>query len=199
MTHRATNLILLLVVLSFIFPSAHAADNKYPQKCVVNYNQMLNLSPREFDQNWEKGWVKLADMDGCKEAAANLIALYYSQRDLPEGAQKTLMFHEAQLRAEIEQYDLALRLFPKTKQDSSSIGWNYYVDGTIAFLEKDRASLENSIKQLASIPKPESLKPLDADGNPVEIEWPPNLNVLERFKKCFNESYLEAYAGCKDN
>lgn len=196
MANRTAKLVLSVVALFALSPSALAADNNYPQKCVVDYNQMLNLSPREFDQNWEKGWVKLADMDGCKEAAANVIALYYSQRDLPEGAMKTLKFHEAQLRAEIEQYDLALRLFPQTRQADSSIGWNYYVDGTIAFLEKDKVGLEKAIEQLAAVPKPESFNPVDADGNPIDVQWPPNLNVLQRFKKCFNGSYLEAYSGC---
>lgn len=106
-------------------------------------------------------------------------------------------FHEAQLRAEIEQYDLALRLLPQTKHDDSSIGWNHYVDGTIAFLEKDKVGLEKAIEQLTAVPKPESFNPIDADGNPIDVPWPPNLNVFERFKECFNASYLEAYAGCK--
>lgn len=198
MAQRTTQLVISFIALFFLVPSAQATESKYPQKCVVDYNQMLNLSPREFDQNWEKGWVKLAEMDGCKEAAANVIALYYSQRELSEGAIKTLKFHEAQLRAEIDQYELALLLFPQTKQTESSIGWNHYVDGTIAFLAKDKAGLEDAIRRLAAVPKPTSFNPTDADGNPIDVPWPPNLDVLERFKKCFDESYLEAYAGCKD-
>lgn len=199
MAYRATQLFILLAVFCFIVPNVRAAANKYPQKCLVDYNQMLNLSPREFDQNWEKGWVKLADIDGCKEAAANLIALYYSQRDLPDGAMRILKFHEAQLRAELEQYDFALLLFPQTKQDETGTVWNYYVDGTMAFLAKDKARLEQSIKRLSAVPKPESFNPVDAEGNPMDVSWPPNLDVLERFKRCFDESYLEAYAGCEEN
>lgn len=196
--HRTMQIVILLIAIFSLTKNSNAAEEKYQQKCVVDYNQMLNLSPREFDQNWEKGWVKLAEMGSCKEAAANVIALYYSQRDLPESAVKTLKFHEAQLRAEIEQYDLALLLFPQTKKGESSIGWNHYVDGTIAFLVKDEAGLDKAIKRLAAVPKPASFNPVDADGNAIDVPWPPNLKVLQRFEKCFDATYLEAYAGCKD-
>lgn len=188
----------VLFALSSILNVSHGSDTTYKNKCDANFNEMLNLSPREFDQDFDRGWASLADIKGCKRAAANLIPLYYSLRDLPEHIEKTLKFHEAQLRAELEQPERAVSLFQQTRTAENNNGWNYYVDGTIAFLTKDYEGLEKAINHLEKVEKPEGFDPRDSEGQPIDMEWPPNLKVLERFKSCFEETYLTAYAECKN-
>ena len=47
------------------------------------------------------------------------------------------------------------------------------------------------------IEKPADMEFKDADGNPVDIPWPPNLHVVDRFIACFGNSYSESYGDCE--
>lgn len=80
------------------------------------------------------------------------------------------------------------------QQDTA--GWNYYVEATIAFLQSDMDELQTQREKLAAVPKPEGFNPKDADGNPIEIQWPPNLPVVDNFIRCFDQPYADVYAGC---
>ncbi|WP_287830312.1 hypothetical protein [Idiomarina sp.] len=191
-------LIKSLALLTLLITSTLVSANNYELKCDFKFDDMLKMSPRNFDQDFEKGWVQVADKEGCKEASANLISLYYTVRDLPAPVTQTLKFHEAQLRAELGQTQHAISLFKETLREKNKNGWNYYVLGTIAFLEKDREKLTEAIQSLSNVKKPEGFNPVDSNGNPIKVEWPPNLDVLQRYNQCFEKGYLEAYSGCSD-
>ena len=77
--------------------------------------------------------------------------------------------------------------------EDADFGWNFYIDGTIAFLERDREGLTEAIARLRAIPQPTSASMYRADGSPIFVDWPPNLKVLQAFERCWEKSYAEAY------
>jgi hypothetical protein len=164
--------------------------------CLYDKKQMLSLELNEFDQNMNGGWRKIAGIEGCKVTAANLIQ-EYRIANYPNSS--ALFWHEGQLRAGSGEVEKAIVLFKKSKipDQHDTFGWNYYVDASIAFLEKDKESLIKSRDLLSSVPKPAELKMVDASGKPVKMKWPPNLSVVDSLIQCFEKAYDEAYANCK--
>ncbi|MFZ8477759.1 hypothetical protein ACO1MN_15985, partial [Staphylococcus aureus] len=67
-----------------------------------------------------------------------------------------LFWHEGQLRALLGQTDAAVALFDAAREPPANdeIGWNIYVDGSIAFLKHDRAGLQKARDTLAKLPRP---------------------------------------------
>jgi hypothetical protein len=64
-------------------------------------------------------------------------------------------------------------------------------------LNKDKPALLKARAILAKIPKPQNfdLSFKDAQGRVVKFTWPPNLQVVDGFIKCFDRHYKIAY-GC---
>ncbi len=167
--------------------------------CDVDRDAMLGLDFDAFDQTFGSGWRLLAEEDGCSLAAADLIRAYIDKHQ-PE--QRIITFHEAQMRAKGGETGRAIPLFRETRDPddrNTAFGWNEYVDATIAFLEQDRGALEAARDRLAAIPKPANFSAVDRQGNPVEIQWPPNMNVVDGFLACFDETYAIAYSECSRN
>jgi len=164
--------------------------------CVPDRENLLSLDLSDFDQNLNGGWRKISADPGCTLAAADLILEYRTRKEV---GGTTLIFHEAQLRAKAGQHDRAIPLFRDSMKDPGDdhFGWNHYVEATIAFLERDRERLLESRDALAGLEKPEGFRAVDQDGNEMEIPWPPNLHIVERFIGCFDRPYSEAYGGCK--
>lgn len=186
---------LLPLLISLVTFSTQAADE--PGACLTPGTDYLAMDFNAFDQTMKQGWREVADREGCELAAAELIRTYYTEHsDLSEGRLGLLRWHEGQMRAEAAQYEQAVALFNQTYKDpeNDSFGWNYYVTATIAFIEKDKERLLEAREQLAAVEKPSSLNMTDANGNPVEMRWPPNLHIVDNFVACFGKTYLEAYS-----
>ena len=167
--------------------------------CLTPGTDYLALDFMAFDQTMDAGWREVANREGCAVVAADLIKDYRTANaDLSEGMRSTMRWHEGQMRAEVGQTKQAIELFMTTYKDSEndSFGWNYYVDATIAFLEQDREALNEAREQLAALPKPSDINMTDADGNPVQMDWPPNLKVVDNFLSCFGKDYAAAYGEC---
>ncbi|MCK0128996.1 hypothetical protein [Erythrobacter sp. F6033] len=161
--------------------------------CSYDLDAMLKLDRNDFDQKMNSGWRRIGESGGCEAAAAELIREWrHAKRDHAS----ILYWHEGQMRASAGQTDEAIALFKltyKAAEDDADFGWNHYVAGTIAFLQRDRERLDNAIKNLKLVPKPESASFKKPDGSIVQMRWPPNLNVLEGFAKCWEESYENVY------
>jgi hypothetical protein len=166
-----------------------------PDVCAFDRAKMLALDEREFDQDFTGGWRTL-EREECWLIAADLIRDY---RIAKSPNSKILFWHEGQMRAFAGQTEPAILLFETTREPviSDSFGWNLYVDATIAFLNKDKPALLKARAALAKIPKPQNidLSFKDAQGRVVQFTWPPNLQVLDDFLKCFDQPYKVAY-GC---
>jgi tetratricopeptide (TPR) repeat protein len=150
---------------------------------MTDYSEFLKLSPEEFDQNEEKGWRKL-EKAGKPLEAVEVIKKYLKinsdklhtgsveDRDL----EKFMHFHIGQLLALDGQnnYQEAIEYFKKASVPEKE-GWNYYVDGTVAFLTKDSNRLNKNIRGLESLEK--------AFGVGIN-----NLNILLNFAEALKNS-----------
>lgn len=185
-----------------------AAASAAPAAAACDYDleAMLALDVQAFDQdlsNGGGGWRKVAGMPDCELDAADLIRAYRNRHGIEGG---TLAWHEGQMRASGGQYAQAVRLFDAARHEPAqdSVGWNHYVDASIAFLERDMDRLLAAREGLAATPAP-----TDPDFPPVidgyvtfpsepgqpemKFRWPPNLEVVDALQRCFDESYRIAY------
>jgi hypothetical protein len=181
-------------MLALLLAAAQPADTPPAPDCSYDLEAMLALDRKAFDQTLpDGGWRGLYER-GCYAEAAELIRAWrHEKRDHAS----ILYTHEGQMRAyagQTEQAIALLRLTYKPMDEDSGFGWNFYMDGTIAFLERDREGLAAAVARLRAIPKPTNPSMFRADGSPIFADWPPNLKVLEAFQRCWDESYAEAYS-----
>ena len=161
-------------------------------------NAMLALDVKSFDQTQGQGWRLVAERE-CYAEAAQLIAEYRAQSDNPNVAR----FHQVQMHAAAEERDEAITLLDElivgdeADEESTSL---YYRRATRAFLANDLENLRVARNDLATLPVPSSFadaverfKREYPDFPPPR--WPPNLDVIDAFIACFNQSYNEAYGG----
>ena len=112
---------------------------------------MDELSPYEFDQT-HQGW-RLLDSEQKFLEAAKAIELYIAShleeiRNQNLVSAQTMYFHAGQeyAMAGIEYYRQAVFNFKKSYK--SNPGWDIYVEGTIAFLEKNADALQKAADKL---------------------------------------------------
>ena len=159
--------------------------------CDFDRERMMALSQLAFDQDRNGGWRVVARQPGCRRAAADLIRDYRRERrdDWPP-----LLWHEGQLRALEGETAAAVALMERSRSgESDPIGWNHYLDATVAFLRNDRSTLLAARERLATLPRPADFTPRAANGQSATIRWPLNLNVVDSLIRCFGRPYAEAY------
>jgi hypothetical protein len=176
-------------MFAFLLAAAVAAAPP-SNPCAYDRERLLALDEHAFDQDMQGGWRTLAFKSQCSLVAADLLRDY---RAAHHSTSSILLWHEGQLRADAGQTRAAIALFEKSRKGGEDADWNLYVDGTIAFLERDRPGLVTARNSLAALPRPADFKPTGPDGKPLNIAWPPNLNVLDGLLACFGRSYDKAY------
>ena len=173
-------------------PAPHPEPEPEPD-CSYDLDAMLALDQQAFDQDMDGGWRPLGQRDGCKAAAAELIREW---RQAKRAHDSILYWHEGQMRAFAGQTEQAIALFQLTytaPEEDADFGWNHYVSGTIAFLTRDRERLATSIETLKTVPEPQDSSFTTPGGNVIQMDWPPNLHVLEAFERCWDMTYAQAY------
>lgn len=181
-----------LAAATLLAQAATPAPSPQPE-CSYDLEAMLELDQQAFDQDMDGGWRPLAARDGCELAAAELIRAWRHEKRAHDGI---LYWHEGQMRAFAGQAEEAVALFELTynpPEFDADFGWNHYVSGTIAFLIRDREHLHAAMDRLRALPAPDNLIMTRPDGTTFTMAWPPNLNVLEAFDRCWERSYAEAY------
>lgn len=183
-----------------ILASSAAAFPAFADACAVDRDAMLALTPQQFDQDLDGGWRPMAEKAECQLAAADLIAAYRAQ---PKAAGNTTMiWHEAQMRAQVGQDAQAVTLMRQTyKPAPDAGGWNPYVDASIALIDKDRPALTAARATLAALPAPPETNVENGffdftmpNGEVVQVAWPPNLDIVDAFVRCFGQSYRQAFS-----
>ncbi len=219
---RALKFFSCLIALSFSFATlSHAQPSAYHilpdaiktdmQKCdidIAEFNRLMALSQKDFDQDFYGGWRAVDYKDGCSNAAAEIIKAYmlYSVPHAPQSL-GILRWHAGQSKAGAGKTSEAIALFAGTyKSDAKhQSAWNLYVDATIAFLQQDKAALQRAHDTLAAMPLSEDEKAgrrkFLADNPEITmppgfIDEPQNLPVVRGFLNCFDRSYSDAYRGC---
>lgn len=149
-------------------------------------------SYEEFDQTKDGGWRAL-QREGKYLEAARLIDSYESSKaDLGGSERINLRFHAGQMYAFAGDPAQALKRLREAKYPPEIIAqmgedkaylesWNYYVDATVAFLERDRAKLLKCRELMA--------------GTAQAGVLPQNIEKVDDLLRDFGESYLVAYAG----
>ena len=197
-----------MTMLVILAAAAAAAAEPARPECAFDREAALALEFVAFDQTEGSGWRPLHDA-GCYLEAAELLrdwqARHRGDFDLANPSDRAIVeflpWHEAQMWAFGGRTDVALPIFERTHrqgQGSFEVAWNRYVDGTIAFLERDRAALEAATAELAAVPEPPGWsKAVGADGKPIAMRWPQNLDVLQGLLRCWDQPYAVAYV-CRD-
>lgn len=180
--------------------------------CSYNKEELLALDEQAFDQDLSaggRGWRAVAKTPGCELVTADLLADY---RSAHPSASTMINWHEGQMRASAGDYEQAIPLLASAKSppDHDKVGWNAYVDATIAFLEGNKPGLLDAHNLLAAVSFPQELglpPPINGyiefpskDGQPAfKVRWPFNIEVVEGLITCFEKPYSEAYgsASCR--
>jgi tRNA A-37 threonylcarbamoyl transferase component Bud32 len=157
---------------------------------VINMDddELRSLSWDKFDQTPGQFWRALADA-GRHAEAAELIERYLALHpELASGIAAingaNLHFHAAQCRASAGDTDAALKHIAAARHQQPTPGgllWNDYLDGTAAFLRRDKAALQSARGKLAA----------GTEINKV------NTSVLDQLIANFGKSYRDAYGGEK--
>lgn len=154
---------------------------------------MLALDEEAFDQTPGQGWRLLSRL-GCYLDAAELIRQW---RAAHPSHTSVLRWHEGQMRAATGDYPAAIALLQSARHPPNELrvdmGWNLYVDATVAFLANDRTALLSARNALANLPIP-SAQPgaaPEARTLPPPRRWPPNLDVVDGLIACFGRPYAE--------
>jgi hypothetical protein len=171
------------------------------ETCVIPHEVFAEQDFATFDQT-EAGWRHLARAE-CYAAAAEAINAYRAHHgaSLDPARLSGLEWHEGQMYAHIGRYDAAREMFAATydtHQENPSMLAK--IDANIAFLDRDYSALLEARERLASIPKPEGFEAAAADyaerfPDHEPLEWPLNLDIVDRFIRCFESDYATAYRG----
>ncbi|MDF1767605.1 hypothetical protein [Maricaulis sp.] len=170
-------------------------------------SSLLALDMAAFDQDFSGGWRAVKSRDGCGAAAATVIEAYllYSEPYPPSGSLTLLRWHAGQALASDGQYARARAFFAGSYQrpaDQSASEWNLYVDGTLAFIDRDQPALQSARDTLAAMPvsdEERTARQAFLDDNPRIsmpdgfVDEPSNLNILDDFIACWDRNYADAY------
>ncbi len=177
-----------------VFAISGTGSLAMPADCLSDREALLALDYQSFDQDPGGGWRALASK-GCDREAADLIRDWRLRHN---DSTYMLFWHEGQSRAFSGDYEAAINLFEQSRRPTGEdpIGWNLYVDGSVAFLRGDMVRLQAARERLLRTPKPPEWDGMrGADGKLLRATWPVNLNVLDGFIRCWGKRYRDAY-GC---
>jgi hypothetical protein len=142
------------------------------------------LTYDDFDQKGTlpSSWRALSNAR-CDLLAAEAAEDYMLHREgLTQGLRLNLLFHEGQTLAMAGEERMAAKLVAAAKdleqKPDDLFDWNTYVEGSWAFLVKDRARLDAAAAKLSA-----------ARGKENAI----NARVLRGLQACFARPYREAY------
>ena len=140
---------------------------------------MLDADYEAFDQspNGATGWRPMLNK-GCYMQAAEIIEAYVrrNRSRLSHEATSTLHFHAGQALALGGRDSLSVPQFALARGSADTEEWNAYVDGTIAFLQKDSVALESARARYERATRPGA----------------PRLRVLDALRACLSRPYAEA-------
>lgn len=178
----------MLAILSF-FAGAAVQPVVLPQACVLDgaaRRANASLSFEDFDQRGTLSttWRRLGEL-GCWHQAADALMDYLRRGPSATPSQKRVMhFHIGQALAMAGDHRRAADFVALAREPSEvaarrPLNWNGYVQGTWAFLAKDRAALISARDSVLAGP---------GSGNAN------NGALLAGMERCFGRPYVVAYS-----
>ena len=176
----------LVLALALLLPAGAPGGDIEPACHLTAADKAANaqLSFDDFDQKGVSPvtWRRLSTR-GCHALAVEAAEDYLVHgRFKTASEQRVLMFHIGQSLGMSGKYEAAALMVAATKTPASEpsvdLDWNTYVDGTWAFLKRDKAALTRARDTLAAEP-----------GKSNEI----NGSVLTGLLTCFDRPYEVAY------
>jgi hypothetical protein len=164
------------MITAFIVSCVHAQTYKPEIITYIGekeYAVQMKLSLDDFDQS-DQGFRKYS---ANYELICLLIPEYIEVNDLSGFEAGNLHWHLGQMHAFHDNVEEAITEMELSYLEGMPIFWKCYVDGSVAFLQRDKAKLLSAF---------ELLKKQDNQMN---------LDVLERLIANYEESYWEAYNG----
>jgi tetratricopeptide (TPR) repeat protein len=174
------------------------SDLMAEHRCPGSMTALLGPDYRSFNSDTSGGgWRGVADKEGCKGIAADLIRTYRETKIADQT--RSLLHHEAQLRGTVGNYAEAIALLEEILETEPDISNRLYHEAEIAFFRRDKDALLASRTSLAKLPKPdefdagvERFKKHFPDRQPPT--WPLNLDVVDGLMNCFDKPYSEAHS-----
>jgi hypothetical protein len=197
---------------AYSFDKLSVKNQSILKSCDVSeekFNMIMSLDFQSFDQNMNGGWREVANQENCNMASSILIGTYLARSKIYyEIYRSSLRWHMGQMLAYENKYEEAIPYFENTyhANEARTSPWNLYVDGTIAFLKKDKALLRSKRDLLAKSPVSESMKKSRQkyiDDNPEVkmyegyVDEPMNMPVMNDLLACFDQPYSKAYGNCE--
>lgn len=153
-------------------------------------DDLLTLTPEEFDQDEEKGWRKLEKTGHALEAAQAIKTYLLVNKDkLHDGSpdnlelESLMHFHVGQLIASHDdRYTEAIESFERASMPGNE-RWNLYILATIDFLKNDLVALNEHLKQLKQVEDPQK-----RNLSQVVMQL---ANYLKKGKNSYNKAYNE--------
>ncbi|MBX7207799.1 MAG: protein kinase [Verrucomicrobiaceae bacterium] len=146
----------------------------------MNDDDLKKLSWHEFDQSPGKYWRELADVRRFVDAARLIERYLVLHPEIEPINAANLHFHTGQCLAMGGETESAIEKLKLARHASEILGgllWNDYVDGTAAFLKRDKQALLDAHIRLAG-------------GDVINK---PNVGVLDRLVAHFGKTYADAY------
>jgi hypothetical protein len=178
-------LISLIAACSTAPPIASTGTAPARTECSLSEADLIanrSLTWREFDQEatTPTSWRALMARE-CYDSAVRAYADYLAYGAIPVGErwQTSARFHLGQSLASAGRTDEAARMIATARRETEVGGlrWNPYVQGTYAFLMRDRDGLANALTELKLHP---------GQSNAI------NAGVLSGLLHCWDKPYQEA-------
>ena len=177
MSQPLVHTLLVLIFTIGIGPSSFSQTSTEKEHIIEHlgedeYQRLMELSLDDFDQSGE-GFRMYSD---DYHVVSLLIPEYITVNELSPEYSRNLHWHMGQIHAFNDEVEAAISEMEQAYA-GGPIYWKCYVDGSIAFLKRDKPKMEKAIETLR------------------EQENQMNLDVLERLFQYYDLSYLEAYMG----
>lgn len=171
--------------------------------CAHQPQQMMALDYSTFAYDLDRGFRSLKPDNGvCDRTVAFLIQQYRQTRGskLTPTEEVRLRFEEAQRFSFSGDRENAIPLYEASKLPGST-EWNFYVEGTIAFVRSDAALLASIRARFAALPDPPEFADIVRErknaGVPVPIYRHPLLIILDGYAECFDRPHRVAFTVCR--
>ena len=169
--------VILLFMLSFYACSQSQNKTASHKDAIVElvgeeeYQRIMILSMDDFDQSN----IGFRAHSNNYELTSMLIPEYIRTNEISEPVAANLHWHLGQIHAFNNNIEAAIFEMKQSSLDAKPIYWNCYVDGSVAFLERDKEELISQLELLR------------AQDNQMNIVF------LEKFVKYWDLPYWEAY------